>query len=54
MWSVASLEKTWVKSAYSDGSETLGFTFSVVIVSSIAIVSLAMNREFRRNLLQLP
>ena len=48
MWSVASLEKTWAKSAYSDGRETLGFAFLVAIASSVAIVSLAMNREFRR------
>ena len=48
---MASFEKTWVKFVYSDGRETFGFTFSVVMASSVAIVSLAMNREFRRNLL---
>ena len=53
MWLAASLEKTWMKSAYSDGSETLGFAFSVVMASSVAIVSLAMNGEFRRKHLQL-
>ena len=53
-WSVASFENTWAKSAYSDGSEVLGFTFSVTIASSIAVVSLAMNREFERKHLQLP
>ena len=51
---MAFLEKTWAKLAYSDGRETLGFAFSVVIVSSIAMVSLAMNGEFGRNRLQLP
>ena len=54
MWSVASLEKTLVKSAYSDGRETLGFTFSVVMVSSVAIVSLVMMGEFGRKCLQSP
>ena len=54
MWSVASLEKTWVKSAYSDRSETLGFAFSMAMASSVAIVSLATNGEFRRKHLQSP
>ena len=59
---VASLEKTWAKSAYSDGRETLGFVFSVVMASSVAVVSLVMvssvavmslatNREFGRKCL---
>ena len=52
MWSVASLEKTWAKSAYSDGSETFGFIFSVVMASSVAVVSLTTNREFWRKHLQ--
>ena len=54
MWLVASLEKTWVKSAYPDGRETLGFAFSVAMASSVAIVSLATNGEFRRKCLQSP
>ena len=52
-WSVASLKKTWVKLVYSEGRETLGFAFSVVMVSSVAVVSLAMNGKFERNCLQL-
>ena len=51
MWLVASLEKTWVKWVYSDGREILGFTFSVAMASSVAIVSLATNREFGKNCL---
>ena len=54
MWSVASLEKTWVKSTYSDRRGTLGFTFSIVIVSLVTVVSLTMTGEFRSNLLQSP
>ena len=54
MWLVAFLEKTWVKSAYSDRRETLSFAFSVVMASSVAIVSLATNRKFRRKCLQSP
>ena len=50
---MASLEKIWVKSAYSDRREILGFTFSVAMVSSVAMISLAMTGEFERNLLQL-
>ena len=49
---MASLEKTWAKLAYSDGREILGFAFSVAMVSSVTIVSLATNREFRRKHLQ--
>ena len=53
MWSVASLEKTWAKSAYSNRSETLDLTFSVAMASSVAMVSLATNGEFKRKCLQL-
>ena len=41
-----------MKLAYSDRRETLGFTFSVAIASSVVIVSLAMNGEFGRKRLQ--
>ena len=51
---MASFEKTWAKSAYSDRREVLGFAFSVAMTSSVTIVSLAMNGEFRRKCLQLP
>ena len=54
MWSVASLEKTCAKSVYSDRSEILGFAFFVAMASSVAMVSLTMNGEFERNLLQSP
>ena len=50
---MASLEKTWAKSAYSDRRETLGFTFSVVMVSSVTIVSLATMEEFGKKHLEL-
>ena len=53
-WLVASLEKTWVKLMYSNGRETLGIALSVMMVSSVAVVSLATTREFGRNLLQSP
>ena len=43
-----------MKLAYSDGREALGFAFSMAMESSVAIVSLEMNGEFRRNHLQLP
>ena len=48
---MASLEKTWVKLAYSDGRETLGFAFSVAMMSSITVVSLVMTGEFGRKCL---
>ena len=51
---VASLEKTWAKSVYSDRSETLGFAFSVAIASSVAVVSLVTNGEVGRKRLQSP
>ena len=51
---MASLEKTWAKSAYSDRSETFCFAFSVVIASSVTVVSFATIEEFGRNHLQLP
>ena len=41
-----------MKLAYSDGRETLDFAFSVAMASSVAIVSLATNREFGRKCLQ--
>ena len=50
---MASLEKTCVKLAYSNGRETLSFTFSVAMASSVAVVSLTTNREFGRKYLQL-
>ena len=46
---MTSLEKTWVKLAYSDRRETLGFAFSVAMAGSVAIISLATNGEFGRN-----
>ena len=49
---MASFEKTWAKLAYSDGREVLGFTFSVAMASSVAVVSLAMNGEFKRKCFQ--
>ena len=54
MWSVASLEKTWGKSAYFDRRETLGFAFLVAMASLVAIVNLVMKEEFGRQHLQLP
>ena len=51
---MASFEKTQAKLAYSDGSETLGFAFSVAMASSVTVVSLAMKGEFRRKCLQSP
>ena len=51
---MTSLEKTWAKLAYSNRRETFGFTFSVVMESSVAVVSLATMEESGRNLLQSP
>ena len=51
---MASLEKTWAKSVYSEGRETLGLTFLVVMANSVSVVSLMMMGEFRRKHLQLP
>ena len=49
---MASFEKNWVKSTYSGGREILGFACLVAMVSSVVVISLAMNREFGRNRLQ--
>ena len=43
-----------MKSVYLDGSKTLGFAFSVVMVSLVAMMSLATNGEFGRKRLQSP
>ena len=42
---MASWENTEVKSSYSLGKVVLGFDFSVVAVSSVAVVSLATMGE---------
>ena len=51
---MASLEKTWAKLAYFARRGTFSFMFSMAMVSSVAVVSLAMTGELGRNLLQLP
>ena len=42
MWSVASLEKTEVKSVNSGGRVCLGFAFSTAAASSVAVVILVI------------
>ena len=42
MWSAASLEKTDMKLVNSGGRVCLGFAFSVAVVSSVAVVILAI------------